>query len=178
MNTSVSSDPSDLSFPSSLPACLAPSPPAPALIIRLTIIQALFFLHHHSPSLTLRVSAPLPGPPPRRSPSHPSLPYHYYEPSGPDECSMYLSHERSRRGSHHRFLTEKAVFADWARTLDIHFHRPDWEPAAAANGSRAPAPGWIPGSNPETGERTSGAVGRVKARDGSRGSSWQGGVAA
>ncbi|XP_040041253.2 alpha-N-acetylgalactosaminide alpha-2,6-sialyltransferase 5b isoform X2 [Gasterosteus aculeatus] len=113
-----------------------------------------------------------------RSPSHPSLPYHYYEPSGPDECSMYLSHERSRRGSHHRFLTEKAVFADWARTLDIHFHRPDWEPAAAANGSRAPAPGWIPGSNPETGERTSGAVGRVKARDGSRGSSWQGGVAA
>uniref|UniRef100_A0A8C2W9I3 Alpha-N-acetylgalactosaminide alpha-2,6-sialyltransferase 6 n=1 Tax=Cyclopterus lumpus TaxID=8103 RepID=A0A8C2W9I3_CYCLU len=61
-----------------------------------------------------------------RSSSHPSLPYHYYEPSGPDECSMYLSHERSRRGSHHRFITEKAVFANWARTLDIHFHQPDW----------------------------------------------------
>uniref|UniRef100_A0A8C2ZPV3 Alpha-N-acetylgalactosaminide alpha-2,6-sialyltransferase 6 n=1 Tax=Cyclopterus lumpus TaxID=8103 RepID=A0A8C2ZPV3_CYCLU len=74
-----------------------------------------------------------------RSSSHPSLPYHYYEPSGPDECSMYLSHERSRRGSHHRFITEKAVFANWARTLDIHFHQPDWKPAAV-NGSHAPVP--------------------------------------
>ncbi|KAG7230851.1 hypothetical protein INR49_019665 [Caranx melampygus] len=65
-----------------------------------------------------------------RSPSHPSVPYHYYEPSGPDECSMYLSHERSRRGSHHRFITEKTVFANWALTLNIHFHQPDWEPTA------------------------------------------------
>ncbi|TKS74514.1 Alpha-N-acetylgalactosaminide alpha-2,6-sialyltransferase 5 [Collichthys lucidus] len=53
-----------------------------------------------------------------RSSSHPSVPYHYYEPSGPSECSMYLSHERSRRGSHHRFITEKMVFANWARTLN------------------------------------------------------------
>ncbi|XP_068447562.1 alpha-N-acetylgalactosaminide alpha-2,6-sialyltransferase 5-like [Clinocottus analis] len=78
-----------------------------------------------------------------RSSSHPSLPYHYYEPSGPDECSMYLSHERSRRGSHHRFITEKAVFANWARTLNIHFRQPDWKPAAArarVNSSRAPLP--------------------------------------
>ncbi|XP_029004563.1 alpha-N-acetylgalactosaminide alpha-2,6-sialyltransferase 5b [Betta splendens] len=78
-----------------------------------------------------------------RSSSHPSLPYHYYEPLGPDECSMYLSHERSRRGSHHRFITEKTVFANWARTLEIHFHQPDWKPAAAAaatNASNAPAP--------------------------------------
>ncbi|GAA6235018.1 alpha-N-acetylgalactosaminide alpha-2,6-sialyltransferase 5-like isoform X2 [Lates japonicus] len=78
-----------------------------------------------------------------RSSSHPSVPYHYYEPLGPDECSMYLSHERSRRGSHHRFITEKTVFANWARTLDIHFYQPDWKPAAAvasANSSYAPAP--------------------------------------
>ncbi|XP_068615308.1 alpha-N-acetylgalactosaminide alpha-2,6-sialyltransferase 5-like [Brachionichthys hirsutus] len=66
-----------------------------------------------------------------RSSSHPSVPYHYYEPSGPDECSMYLTHERSQRGSHHRFITEKMAFANWARTLNIHFYQPDWKPAAA-----------------------------------------------
>ncbi|XP_075895439.1 alpha-N-acetylgalactosaminide alpha-2,6-sialyltransferase 5b isoform X2 [Nelusetta ayraudi] len=65
-----------------------------------------------------------------RSPSHPSVPYHYYEPSGPDECSMYLSHERRRRGGHHRFNTERAVFANWARTLDVHFYQPDWTPTS------------------------------------------------
>ncbi|XP_040896516.1 alpha-N-acetylgalactosaminide alpha-2,6-sialyltransferase 5b [Toxotes jaculatrix] len=78
-----------------------------------------------------------------RSSSHPSVPYHYYEPSGPNECSMYLSHERSRRGSHHRFITEKTVFANWARTLNIHFYQPDWKPAAVitgVNSSYAPAP--------------------------------------
>ncbi|KAK2835637.1 hypothetical protein Q5P01_016121 [Channa striata] len=78
-----------------------------------------------------------------RSSSHPSMPYHYYEPLGPDECSMYLSHERSRRGSHHRFITEKKVFANWARTLNIHFYQPDWKPSAViANMNRSyfPAP--------------------------------------
>ncbi|XP_019712350.1 alpha-N-acetylgalactosaminide alpha-2,6-sialyltransferase 5 isoform X1 [Hippocampus comes] len=64
-----------------------------------------------------------------RDPEHPSVPYHYYEPRGPDECAMYISHERGRRGSHHRFITEKRVFADWARTFDIHFYQPDWSPA-------------------------------------------------
>ncbi|XP_047443371.1 alpha-N-acetylgalactosaminide alpha-2,6-sialyltransferase 5b [Mugil cephalus] len=81
-----------------------------------------------------------------RSSSHPIVPYHYYEPSGPDECSMYLSHERSRRGSHHRFITEKAVFANWARTLNIHFYQPDWKPAtivASMNSSDSAVP---PGS--------------------------------
>ncbi|XP_051930068.1 alpha-N-acetylgalactosaminide alpha-2,6-sialyltransferase 5-like isoform X2 [Hippocampus zosterae] len=72
-----------------------------------------------------------------RSASNPSVPYHYYEPSGPSECAMYLSHERSRRGSHHRFITEKMAFANWARSLDIHFYQPDWKPAAAANISSA-----------------------------------------
>nr|XP_061795542.1 alpha-N-acetylgalactosaminide alpha-2,6-sialyltransferase 5-like [Nerophis lumbriciformis] len=61
-------------------------------------------------------------------PGHPSVPYHYYEPRGPDECAMYISHERGRRGSHHRFITEKRVFAKWARTFDIHFYQPDWRP--------------------------------------------------
>ncbi|XP_047198742.1 alpha-N-acetylgalactosaminide alpha-2,6-sialyltransferase 5b [Hippoglossus stenolepis] len=77
-----------------------------------------------------------------RSSSHPSVPYHYYEPLGPDECSMYLSHE-SQRGSHHRFITEKTVFANWARALNIHFYQPHWKPAAiiaSMNSSCAPAP--------------------------------------
>ncbi|XP_015225826.1 PREDICTED: alpha-N-acetylgalactosaminide alpha-2,6-sialyltransferase 5-like [Cyprinodon variegatus] len=65
-----------------------------------------------------------------RSSSHPMVPYHYYEPSGPDECSMYLLHEGSRIGSHHRFITEKTVFSNWARTLNIQFYQPDWKPSA------------------------------------------------
>ncbi|XP_061834917.1 alpha-N-acetylgalactosaminide alpha-2,6-sialyltransferase 5 isoform X2 [Nerophis lumbriciformis] len=64
-----------------------------------------------------------------REPENNSVPYHYYEPRGPDECTMYISHERGRRGSHHRFITEKRVFANWARTFDIHFYQPDWSPA-------------------------------------------------
>uniref|UniRef100_A0A672I341 Alpha-N-acetylgalactosaminide alpha-2,6-sialyltransferase 6 n=2 Tax=Salarias fasciatus TaxID=181472 RepID=A0A672I341_SALFA len=70
-----------------------------------------------------------------RSSSHRTVPYHYYEPSGPDECSMYLSHERNRRGSHHRFNTEKMVFANWARTHDVHFYRPNWKPTAIGSNS-------------------------------------------
>lgn len=66
--------------------------------------------------------------------SHRTVPYHYYEPSGPDECSMYLFHERSRKGSHHRFITEKAVFTNWARTRSIHFHQPDWKPTGVDRG--------------------------------------------
>lgn len=64
----------------------------------------------------------------RREPQNHSVPYHYYEPRGPDECAMYISHERGRRGSHHRFITEKRVFANWARTFNIHFYQPDWSP--------------------------------------------------
>lgn len=41
---------------------------------------------------------------------------------------MYLSHERGRKGSHHRFITEKRVFENWARTFNIHFFQPDWKP--------------------------------------------------
>ncbi|KAF1553849.1 Alpha-N-acetylgalactosaminide alpha-2,6-sialyltransferase 5, partial [Eudyptula albosignata] len=63
-----------------------------------------------------------------RDPNHLSVPYHYYEPLGPDECTMYISHERGRKGSHHRFITEKRVFENWARTFNIRFFQPDWKP--------------------------------------------------
>ncbi|KAK7136073.1 hypothetical protein R3I94_014658 [Phoxinus phoxinus] len=65
----------------------------------------------------------------------PSVPYHYYEPAGPDECTMYVSHEQDRHGSHHRFITEKRVFANWARMFNIHFYQPEWRPAPVAKNS-------------------------------------------
>ncbi|CAL1593803.1 unnamed protein product [Knipowitschia caucasica] len=74
-----------------------------------------------------------------KSPLRRSVPYHYYEPSGPEECSMYLSHERSRRGSHH-FITEKMVFSNWAQTLNIDFHQPEWAPPAVGNSSFTAVP--------------------------------------
>ncbi|XP_076134409.1 alpha-N-acetylgalactosaminide alpha-2,6-sialyltransferase 5b [Alosa pseudoharengus] len=61
--------------------------------------------------------------------------YHYYGPSNVSECIMYLSHERGQRGGHHRFITEKRVFADWAQTFDIHFHQPDWTPMLSTQNS-------------------------------------------
>ncbi|RLW05843.1 hypothetical protein DV515_00004854 [Chloebia gouldiae] len=75
-----------------------------------------------------------------RDPNHLSVPYHYYEPLGPDECTMYISHERGRKGSHHRFITEKRVFENWARTFDIRFFQPDWKPE--------PLPGTRPQRSP------------------------------
>ncbi|XP_006744705.1 alpha-N-acetylgalactosaminide alpha-2,6-sialyltransferase 5 [Leptonychotes weddellii] len=77
-----------------------------------------------------------------RDPNHPSVPYHYYEPFGPDECTMYLSHERGRKGSHHRFITEKRVFKNWARTFNIHFFQPDWKPESLALKSPENKPGF------------------------------------
>ncbi|XP_006634828.1 alpha-N-acetylgalactosaminide alpha-2,6-sialyltransferase 5 [Lepisosteus oculatus] len=74
-----------------------------------------------------------------KEPHHLPVPYHYYEPAGPDECTMYISHERGRRGSHHRFITEKRVFAKWARTFDIRFYQPDWSPAPAPGNRTAGA---------------------------------------
>ncbi|XP_063795117.1 alpha-N-acetylgalactosaminide alpha-2,6-sialyltransferase 5 [Pseudophryne corroboree] len=55
------------------------------------------------------------------------VPYHYYDPQGPDECTTYISHEKGHKGSH-RFITEKRVFAKWARTFNINFFQPDWKP--------------------------------------------------
>ncbi|XP_060107376.1 alpha-N-acetylgalactosaminide alpha-2,6-sialyltransferase 6 [Heteronotia binoei] len=55
------------------------------------------------------------------------MPYHYYEPKGPDECFTYIHNERSRKGNHHRFITEKRVFANWATLYNITFSHPDWD---------------------------------------------------
>ncbi|XP_075416859.1 alpha-N-acetylgalactosaminide alpha-2,6-sialyltransferase 6 isoform X3 [Tenrec ecaudatus] len=54
------------------------------------------------------------------------MPYHYYEPKGPDECVTYVQNEHSRRGNHHRFITEKRVFSSWAQLYGITFSHPSW----------------------------------------------------
>ncbi|NXK04518.1 SIA7F sialyltransferase, partial [Herpetotheres cachinnans] len=59
-------------------------------------------------------------PPPRR------LPYHYYAPPGPDECTTYIHNERSRKGPPPRFITEKRVFASWAGLYNPPLSHPTW----------------------------------------------------
>lgn len=54
------------------------------------------------------------------------MPYHYYKPRGSDECVTYIQNESSRRGNHHRFITEKQVFARWAKRYNITFTHPTW----------------------------------------------------
>ncbi|KAM4635123.1 alpha-N-acetylgalactosaminide alpha-2,6-sialyltransferase 6 isoform 2-T2 [Polymixia lowei] len=54
------------------------------------------------------------------------MPYHYYKPRGPDECVTYLQNEKGRRGNYHRFITEKQVFARWAKQYNITFTHPTW----------------------------------------------------
>ncbi|XP_066569029.1 alpha-N-acetylgalactosaminide alpha-2,6-sialyltransferase 6 isoform X2 [Amia ocellicauda] len=61
-----------------------------------------------------------------RRPQPKRIPYHYYEPRGPDECTTYIQNERGRRGNHHRFITEKQVFARWAKHYNITFSNPKW----------------------------------------------------
>ncbi|XP_040915186.1 alpha-N-acetylgalactosaminide alpha-2,6-sialyltransferase 6 [Toxotes jaculatrix] len=61
-----------------------------------------------------------------RKPGSKKMPYHYYKPRGPDECVTYIQHESSRRGNHHRFITEKQVFAHWAKLYNITFAHPKW----------------------------------------------------
>ncbi|TSK72030.1 Alpha-N-acetylgalactosaminide alpha-2,6-sialyltransferase 6 [Bagarius yarrelli] len=61
-----------------------------------------------------------------RHPQPKRMPYHYYKPRGPDECVTYLQNERGRRGNHHRFITEKQVFARWAKIYNISFVHPTW----------------------------------------------------
>ncbi|XP_053138534.1 alpha-N-acetylgalactosaminide alpha-2,6-sialyltransferase 6 isoform X1 [Hemicordylus capensis] len=62
----------------------------------------------------------------RKPPPH-KMPYHYYEPKGADECTTYIHNERSPKGNHHRFITEKRVFAKWASLYNITFSHPVWE---------------------------------------------------
>uniref|UniRef100_G3TAX9 Alpha-N-acetylgalactosaminide alpha-2,6-sialyltransferase 6 n=1 Tax=Loxodonta africana TaxID=9785 RepID=G3TAX9_LOXAF len=54
------------------------------------------------------------------------MPYHYYEPNGPDECVTYIQNEHSHKGNHHRFITEKRVFSSWAQLYGITFSHPSW----------------------------------------------------
>uniref|UniRef100_A0A8C4AIJ1 alpha-N-acetylneuraminyl-2,3-beta-galactosyl-1,3-N-acetylgalactosaminide6-alpha-sialyltransferase n=1 Tax=Denticeps clupeoides TaxID=299321 RepID=A0A8C4AIJ1_9TELE len=54
------------------------------------------------------------------------VPYHYYEAGSRDECAEYLLHESAPYGGH-RFITEKAVFAKWAKTHNIKFFNPEWQ---------------------------------------------------
>ncbi|XP_078459325.1 alpha-N-acetylgalactosaminide alpha-2,6-sialyltransferase 3-like [Lampetra fluviatilis] len=54
-----------------------------------------------------------------------TVPYHYYDPQGRNECSEYAVHERARTGAH-RFFTEKAVFGRWAKHHRIAFSHPTW----------------------------------------------------
>ncbi|XP_038600618.1 alpha-N-acetylgalactosaminide alpha-2,6-sialyltransferase 6 [Tachyglossus aculeatus] len=61
-----------------------------------------------------------------RRPQPHRMPYHYYEPKGPDECVTYIQNERSRKGNHHRFITEKKVFSSWAQLYNITFSHPSW----------------------------------------------------
>ncbi|KAM8930150.1 alpha-N-acetylgalactosaminide alpha-2,6-sialyltransferase 3 [Pelodytes ibericus] len=53
-----------------------------------------------------------------------NVPYHYYEP-GRYECDEYILHEKAPYGGH-RFITEKRVFAKWAKVHNITFTHPDW----------------------------------------------------
>ncbi|XP_068609040.1 alpha-N-acetyl-neuraminyl-2,3-beta-galactosyl-1,3-N-acetyl-galactosaminide alpha-2,6-sialyltransferase [Brachionichthys hirsutus] len=55
-----------------------------------------------------------------------AVPYHYYERNRIDECRMYRVHERKRRGGH-RFITEKAIYAKWARQHKMEFRHPTWK---------------------------------------------------
>lgn len=56
-----------------------------------------------------------------------AVPYHYYEKNRIDECKMYKVHEHTQRGGH-RFITEKAIYAKWARRHKIEFKHPTWSP--------------------------------------------------
>ncbi|XP_059496043.1 alpha-N-acetylgalactosaminide alpha-2,6-sialyltransferase 3-like isoform X2 [Stegostoma tigrinum] len=57
---------------------------------------------------------------------HRNVPYHYYEPSGQEECAEYYLHENAQYGGH-RFITEKGVFAKWAKERKIKFFNPTWQ---------------------------------------------------
>ncbi|KAJ8406405.1 hypothetical protein AAFF_G00306360 [Aldrovandia affinis] len=60
-----------------------------------------------------------------RTDGYKKVPYHYYEAGSRDECAEYLLHESAPYGGH-RFITEKSVFAKWAKTHAIKFFHPVW----------------------------------------------------
>ncbi|KAJ3605815.1 hypothetical protein NHX12_027859 [Muraenolepis orangiensis] len=54
-----------------------------------------------------------------------AVPYHYFERPRLAECRMYNFHEQTQRRGH-RFITEKAVYAKWAKRHRISFKHPSW----------------------------------------------------
>ncbi|XP_048458417.1 alpha-N-acetylgalactosaminide alpha-2,6-sialyltransferase 3 isoform X5 [Rhincodon typus] len=58
-----------------------------------------------------------------RAEGHKKVPYHYYEAGSRDECAEYAIHENALYGGH-RFITEKTVFAKWAKNHNIIFSHP------------------------------------------------------
>ncbi|XP_029971337.1 alpha-N-acetylgalactosaminide alpha-2,6-sialyltransferase 3 [Salarias fasciatus] len=61
-----------------------------------------------------------------KSKDYRKVPYHYYETGRRDECTEYHLHENAPRGAH-RFVTEKSVFAKWAKVHPIKFLNPSWQ---------------------------------------------------
>lgn len=61
-----------------------------------------------------------------RTDDYRKVPYHYYEVGSRDECAEYVLHESAPYGGH-RFITEKAVFAKWAKSHAIKFFNPPWQ---------------------------------------------------
>ncbi|XP_018590154.1 alpha-N-acetylgalactosaminide alpha-2,6-sialyltransferase 3 [Scleropages formosus] len=60
-----------------------------------------------------------------RTVGYKKVPYHYYEAGSRDECAEYLLHESAPYGGH-RFITEKSVFAKWAKVHPMKFFHPTW----------------------------------------------------
>uniref|UniRef100_A0A4W3HU88 alpha-N-acetylneuraminyl-2,3-beta-galactosyl-1,3-N-acetylgalactosaminide6-alpha-sialyltransferase n=1 Tax=Callorhinchus milii TaxID=7868 RepID=A0A4W3HU88_CALMI len=60
-----------------------------------------------------------------RTEGYKRVPYHYYEAGSRDECTEYFLHENAPYGGH-RFITEKSVFAKWAKQHNMTFSHPMW----------------------------------------------------
>ncbi|XP_033631934.1 alpha-N-acetylgalactosaminide alpha-2,6-sialyltransferase 3-like [Asterias rubens] len=53
--------------------------------------------------------------------------YHYWQNAwDPNECGYYKANENTQKGGH-RFMTEKAIFRQWAQKYNITFHYPSWD---------------------------------------------------
>uniref|UniRef100_A0A669CE53 ST6 N-acetylgalactosaminide alpha-2,6-sialyltransferase 6 n=1 Tax=Oreochromis niloticus TaxID=8128 RepID=A0A669CE53_ORENI len=52
--------------------------------------------------------------------------YHYYDRWWVNECATYFQHENRRSQGQHRFITEKRLFARWAKQYNITFTHPRW----------------------------------------------------
>lgn len=77
-------------------------------------------------SSTFSLITSLPAFLPLRTEGNRKVPYHYYEAGSRDECAEYHLHESAPYGGH-RFITEKSVFAKWAKTHSIKFFNPPWQ---------------------------------------------------